>query len=120
MMEEGSVFHRAQAERAPAFATRPPCLQSQFGRYREIILQHEGFPVNPQSHTGLFSKKLDEESGPAVEDIVGPDDDFAALYEMWASRLGSVYQTAHAYSGTVDQLHPARFGCVFNYNVRGR
>jgi hypothetical protein len=118
-MARGSTFYRRQAASAPAFSATPPCLQSGFERYRELILAHEGYPINPQSHSGVFLREYVSRAGPAVEDVVLRNDQIADLLELARERLTLIQNEADAVSDTiVDRVYKVPFGCEFNYGSR--
>lgn len=113
-MRIGSDFWRKQ----PHFGTvaTPTCVQERFPFYTSVILAHEGYPVNPQSHSGFYRQKVHELAWPAIEDIVRPDNELWKMFDDWRERLKPVFANATAYAATVDQKYPANFGCEFRYN----
>ncbi|WP_420129099.1 hypothetical protein [Longimicrobium sp.] len=113
-MENRGAFYRRQAVTPPAFGA--PCLQRGFSRYVEQILAHEGFPVNPNAHTGVYLREYRSRAGRAVEDLVAPNDALPALGQLALSRLNPVGVHADAVSDyEVDTNHPVRFGCTFRW-----
>ncbi|HST61802.1 MAG TPA: hypothetical protein VLK84_24090, partial [Longimicrobium sp.] len=72
-LETRGEFWRRQASSQPASSTRPACVQGEFDRYIALVLAHEGYPPNPQSHTGVFRSEFVRLAGPQVEELVYPD-----------------------------------------------
>jgi hypothetical protein len=117
-MAEGSDFYRAQRVDPPAFSQTPQCLQRDFDRFISLILHHEGYPVNPESHTGVFINELTARAR-EVEDVVGPNDALAELQSLWQQRLADAVRQSILQAGDpVDKDFPIPFGCEFNFRVR--
>lgn len=117
-MMPGSDFYRVQREMSPDFTATPPCLQRDFGRFRELILHHEGLPPNPESHSGVFIQELLNRSR-VVEDVVGPNDKMPELQDIWEDRLLAATDAALVQADDpVDAAHNVRFGCTFNFSGR--
>lgn len=118
-METQGEFWRRQSAGQPAYERAADCPRSRFGRYVELILAHEGYPPNPQSHSGVYIAEFTERAGPRLEDLVYPDTDRQAFADEIDARLVPVYAQAFAAADQpVDQNNPVRFGCSFNFAQR--
>ncbi|HEX6912083.1 MAG TPA: hypothetical protein VF142_16900 [Longimicrobium sp.] len=90
-------------------------MRSQFPRYIELILAHEGLPPNPQSHSGVYIAEFSKLAGPALEDLVYLDTERQAFADAIDARLVPLYGQAFAAADEpVDLNHGVRFGCTFN------
>jgi hypothetical protein len=115
-MNTGSTFYNRQRPSASGVAMGAPCVQSDFDRYRQLILAHEGYPVNPRSHSGVFLREFSERAGPEVESFVVPNDQLGALMDLYVEKLVPVISHADAVSDTeVDSRYRVPFGCNFNW-----
>lgn len=113
-MAKGSNFYRAQRVDPPAFSQTPPCLQRDFDRYVSLILHHEGYPPNPESHTGVFISELTPRAR-IVEDVVGPNDALHELQIIWEKRLEDATAQALVHAGDpVDDRFRIPFGSVLS------
>lgn len=113
-METRGDFYRRQAASPPAFGT--PCLQSNFPRFVELILAHEGYPMNERSHTGVYLREYRARAGRAVEDLVAPNGALEDVADVAVSRLTAVAVQADGISDAeVDGSHRVPFGCNFNF-----
>ena len=118
-METHGEFWRRQAPGQPAYERVPDCLRSQFDRYVDLILAHEGYPTNPLSHSGVYIAEFSRRAGPLLEDLVYPDTDRQAFADEIDVRLVPAYAQAFAAADQpVDQSNPVRFGCRFNFAQR--
>lgn len=118
-METQGEFWRRQSAGQPAYERAAGCLRSQFGRYVDLILAHEGYPPNPRSHSGVYIAEFSERAGPLLEDLVYPDTDRQAFADEIDVRLVPAYAQAFAAADQpVDQSNPVRFGCSFNFAQR--
>lgn len=92
-------------------------MQRDFDRYIRLILDHEGYPVNPESHTGVFISELTPRAR-VVEDVVGPNDALQELQTIWETRLeAAVAQAILQADEPVDDKFAIPFGCEFNFRV---
>jgi hypothetical protein len=118
-MASGSEFHRRQRVSASSIAQGSPCVQSGFDRYRTLILEHEGYPPNPNSHSGVFMREYQSRAGLAVEAVVVPNDQLQGMFDLYEARLQAVRTAADAQSDAeVDGQHPVAFGCNFDFTRR--
>jgi hypothetical protein len=115
-MERQGTFWRRQRERRAEFEREARCVRSDFPRYIQEILQHEGYPTNPESHTGVFLAEYTKAAGPAVESLVFHNNRLGEMADKADELLNSVFVNAHAKANEpVDTAYPAEFGCIFDY-----
>jgi hypothetical protein len=118
-METRGRFWRNQAERRPTISDEPACLRSDFDRYVRLILHHEGYPPNPQSHSGVFIAEVTRQAGPQVEDLVFSNEQYRAAADEIGARLLPIINTALVTSDSlVDEDFKVPFGCNFNFGER--
>jgi hypothetical protein len=118
-METRGEFWRHQSAGAPAFERDASCVRTQFDRYVQLILAHEGVPPSPQSHTGVFIAEFQKLAGPVLEDVVYPNSDRQGFADDVDARLAPVYtQSLAAADEPVDEHYGVPFGCTFNYSQR--
>lgn len=112
-MENQGVFFR----RHPASNGGGTCVQRGFPAYVQLILEHEGMPMSPQSHTGVYFREYVPRAGPAVEDLVFPNEALEAMNRMAEAKLDPVMLHADAVSDAeVDTHHKVRFACNFKWS----
>lgn len=115
-MNTGSTFYNRQRPSASGVAMGAPCVQSDFDRYRQLILAHEGYPVNARSHSGVFLREFSQRAGPEVEPLVVPNDQLGALMNLYLEKLIPLIKQADAVSkNEVDSRYRVPFGCNFNW-----
>lgn len=118
-LEKRGAFWERQASSQPAFSERPACVQGAFDQYVALVLAHEGFPPNPQSHTGVFKAEFSRLAGPQVEELAYPDLARSELAQAAVTRMENAAQQAYvAASGPVDENHGIPFGCTFEFLQR--
>ena len=112
-MAVGTDFYRRQAHSFEV--ATPTCVQEMWHRYIALILHHEGFPINEESHAGYYRNKFFEDAWPAVEDIVRPDNELNLMAGEWQRRMQAVFTAANTRSSKVDEDHPVPFNCTFKF-----
>jgi hypothetical protein len=118
-LETQGDFWRRQLASQPAFERQPFCLRSQFGRYIELVLAHEGYPPNPESHSGVYIAEVSRVAGPRVEGLVYPDIALQTMADDATATLDEVLaQAATAADRPVDERYGIPFGCSFNFDRR--
>lgn len=117
-LETRGDFWRRQAAERPAFGN--PCLQSQFDRYVQLVLAHEGDPPNPQSHSGVYIAEFQNRAGSRVEDLVYQNTELRAMGAEAVTRLApALLEAATLADEPVDARYKVQFGCTFNWDQRG-
>jgi hypothetical protein len=120
-LAEGTAFHQAQARESRVVSGTPPCLQSRFGEYIRKVAEHEGIDGNPNSHVGYFEQALNPLAARAVEPLVYHSSRLAEMAREWQRLLRPIVDSALVKSGDpLDDDHPIRFGCEFNFDSRTR
>lgn len=118
-METRGVFWRRQATGRPAFSERPPCVQNQFDHYVQLILSHEGYPPNPQSHSGVYLAEFTRLVAPDMEQLVYPMEARAQMITKADELLTRASDAAYVAAKTPVDLHYAiPFGCEFDFAPR--
>lgn len=111
-MENRGRFYQRQA----VTTISRECVRSGFPNYVTLILAHEGLPMNPQSHSGVFLREFQARALPAVEGLVFPSDALDVMSAEAVQRVTKAQAEADAVSDTeVDTNHPVRFGCTFSW-----
>lgn len=117
-LEARGDFWRRQAAERPAFGN--PCLRSQFDRYVQLVLSHEGYPPNPQSHSGVYIAEFQKRAGSRVEDLVYQNTELRAMGTAAVARLApALAEAATLADEPVDARYKVQFGCTFNWDQRG-
>jgi hypothetical protein len=102
--------------RHPVRSSSSECERGDFPRFVALILQHEGLPVNPNSHTGVFLREFQGAIGPALEGIVLPDYPFTLLDQEALAKAQALVRRADSISDAeVDTNHKVPFGCNFKW-----
>jgi hypothetical protein len=103
-------------QRHPIQSVTNECVRSGFPRYVELILVHEGLPMNPRSHSGVYLREFQRGAGPAVEGLVLPSTEMDVLLGDAERRIAAVHRAAdEASDSEVDDKYKVRFGCNFKW-----
>lgn len=123
-LTRGSAFYQDQPQSSNVVHGRRPCVRSNWDEYVRLVEEHEGLRGNPNSHVGAFQAALNPAAAEAVEHVVGRVNALAAMADKWQELLSAVRERAVKQSSNVV-FHETpggtvRFGCEFNFDVRGR
>lgn len=124
-LDLGVTVHPEMENQGVFFRRHPPvnggagrfCVQRDFPRYVQLILAHEGLPMNPNSHTGVYLSEYEALAGPAVEDIVFPNVATERMSDVAEARLDAVNLKADSKSDSVvdSPPHEVPFQCNFKW-----